>query len=669
MNDLLTYVETLTTKPELKNSISDLVKLIEKEKKYKFDFSEKNINVALLQPENILINDEGNRFFEISNTALFFSEFFNHYSIKFSFTLTNNLSDAFEFVNKIEEELKTENVNSGVSAFYRRLKRFITFLIAKTFALDFEQHALSLNKETSGQDLYDFNSSYCKIFPYINSSIESIYRVLSHLVVQMTANVEFNGNLGSIRRSVLLFCKIDHRKANSLYEFAITQDPVVVDLISALTQGIYELKGKDFWREIEKLSKLTSHRISVICALRGIKPSDTKEAKLFYDLIDSFSDFNEHELINLPPFYTGLLSSDVVIEPTLKLSCVEKLKALIVNPNKRLRQIVLTQLSYIDNNSEEIYELLNALVESEGFEKEDIRSIDQVFIRERTLGGFILLVQKLGHKFPMEFTGDSFSSALHNFRSTQNESLHEELIKLCTNDKGAIRFIGNRIIESLTPHRGRFTFQTDILKLDAITQYKLWISRMEELKEPDASLPMLLPLLDSKFSYVQEAFIGKIEQLTEEYGSTVMDVLKSELDQSNPHYKNITDRVEQYCESFWKEIAKKRDIKEFNPLYTQSELYHKHSSNFGKSFNKSLKENVEKKSFFMQFATPVILAKGGGWKHEKHQKVEKLGQISSSFQLPRSYFLAPEEFDWDFRTRYFEDWENKFKSWEAIISS
>jgi hypothetical protein len=48
---------------------------------------------------------------------------------------------------------------------------------------------------------------------------------------------------------------------------------------------------------------------------------------------------------------------------------------------------------------------------------------------------------------------------------------------------------------------------------------------------------------------------------------------------------------------------------------------------------------------------------------------DELGYVSTSFQLPRSYFISPENFDWNFRVLYIKNWKNILKKWEAIISS
>jgi hypothetical protein len=110
-------------------------------------------------------------------------------------------------------------------------------------------------------------------------------------------------------------------------------------------------------------------------------------------------------------------------------------------------------------------------------------------------------------------------------------------------------------------------------------------------------------------------------------------------------------------------------VKELNPLYTQSKLYEIYQEGFGDSLSSNLEDSVEDKSSFLSLFTPVTLAKGGGWKHEKGGQVSQLSSIGTSFQFPREYYIRPETFDFENRVSYTENWENEFKKWEVAISS
>ncbi|MES2565516.1 MAG: hypothetical protein V4565_01540 [Bacteroidota bacterium] len=667
MKELDSYEEKLINVNELKNSISELIKYSIDSKKFKFEKSEFQFDISLLEANEVLVGEESKLI--ISESALYYSEFFSHYSSHLKFELTEDINEAFDFISRIEEELKIEQpFNTNVYSFFKGFKSFVLFLVYKKFNTDFSAFIKTLNKE-SGSILYDFNYTYAKLVPFLNTPTDVLYNNLNHLIIGVTSDVQYNSNLYEISNSIREFCKKNPEDGKKLLQYGIEQPTILHNLIIPALGGLYEDSRDVFWNEIAELVKKPELRVSVICSLSFTHALTNEEANKYYSTITIIGNYIEEELFNLPKFFISIINNKVIDDESLKESCFLKLNELIINPNQKLRQVILNELSFVDGYDSKCIKVLRTLIEDEYFDKEQIGLVGHVFIRNKDLLGFIELITVYGERFKLDFKAENFSSALYNFRQDFSENLSKELIKLLTHDSGAIRYIGVRIIEYLTPHNGRFIFQTDILNCEAITQYKLWMSIIGEIKEPKYTLPMMFPLLNSSFSFVKEAFICRMEQLTEEYGSSVLETMEAELDLTKLDYTSIYTRIKKYSDDFWAEISRKRGIKELNPLYTQSDLYTLFSNNYGKSFNKNLSEGVEKKSFFMQFATTIILAKGGGWKHEKKGKVEKLGQVSTSFQLPRSHFVNPESFDWEFRTNYFENWKNKFKKWEAVISS
>jgi hypothetical protein len=667
MEDILVYEEKLADDSSLIASINELIDFIIREKKFQFKKEDFSFDIERLKEMNVLHEKEG--VLKINDSAFFFSRFIDFYFNKFSFTISDDVDKAFAFTNEIEHELDTEGYRPGVSEFFRSIRKFTIFIIHKSYKSDFSAYTKNLSKEISGQTLYHFLNSYCNILPFITSPVGIIYENVKHLMNQVTdPSVRWNGNIGEIRSSIVSYCQIDPEKGEVLLEYAIEQIEPMHDVNSAILQGMYLNRGAVFWPKLEELSKNENWRLSVLLGLSSLKPQTEEEGKEFFNLTCSLNSPTEVELFNLPQILVSIVNAAIVSEE-IKINCFKELERHITNSNQNLRLRVLSEISFINGFDDERINLMKKLIETPDFDKEQINSIAHVFVNNKSLKGFIELVHLYGSKYRLDFNAEIFSSAFHHFRNDQPENLSIELIKLLTHDLGEIRFIGGRILNYLTPHRGHFIFQTNILDLDALTQYKLWMSIFGETKEPGVSIPMLLPLLQSSFSFVKEAFIGRMEILTEEYGSSVAETLEKELDLNIPENLKTLDRVKKYADDFWNEISKKRNVKEFNPLYTQSELYTLHSTNYNKSFNKSFSENVHKGSTFLQFATTVILAKGGGWKHEKHSKVEKLGQVNTSFQLPRSYFISPESFDVNFRKNYIKNWKNILEKWEAIISS
>lgn len=667
MFDIKLYEEKIANEPELQKAIQELVNFTIKEKKFKYKVEELFLDCSLLITNNILI--QSGAFIEVCNSALFHFEFFQQYSSKYGFILTENINEVFLFVEKIEEELTSGNsFNSGIFSFFRNFNSFIVFHVQKQFKGDFNQYIHSLNKE-SGEVLYEFNSAYCEIVPYILIPINVLFDNLKHLMEILTSDSTFDSNTGAIGNAIRKYCIFNIESGKQMLQYSIdNQSPVIHNLNIPMLGGIYEIEREAFWEKIVQFYKSEENEVSIICALASVKALSNEEAKRYYELIISVSDPKVDSLVNLPKFYCSIINNDNISDPNLKKQCFDKLADLIVNPNQNVRGNTLWEIGFIVEYDIETVELLKSLILTEDFEKNQLKAIGNALIKHKHLQSFIDFIHVYAEKFKIIFEVDFLHSVTFHFYQKDSSNFSKEIIILLTHDRGAVRALANKLIDYIELHCKKFSLEGDILQLDELTQYKLWMSVLGSFKEPQKSLPMLMPLINSQFPIVQEAFICKLELLTEEYGGSVIEVLESNLDLNDLHSKAVLGRVREYDAVYNKELSKKNGIKELNPIHTQAKLLRLYSENHDKSFSKKTKDEVDKKSLFSQIATTVILAKSGGWKHEKHKQVSKLTQIGVSFQLPRSMFITPELVDWQFRLSLVEDWSNKFKEWEAIKS-
>lgn len=665
MNHKLTYKNKLASNTSLAADIDKLIQEIVNQRKFTFNRKELNFDTSGLESNQIIHLNEGK--FEITDSSLFFHKFCYYYSKKISFTLSNDVDEALVFMDKVSEEFSSIGYTPGISSFFRNFTTFMLFAIHQEFNLDFREYIKGLNKETSQDKLYKFNSPYCNIVPYLQTTIEIIYENLFHLLNEVTdETVRFNANVGEIRIALTEYCKSNIQNGLQLLTHSLQQNPVSDNLCSAILQGIYQLDKVLYWQKVEEISTTPKHRLSVIVALSSTEIETAEEAKNQFNLINSFINLTEAEQINLFQFYQNRINSDVV-ELGLKTSCFAKIEGLIIDPNQNIRQFVLLGLPFIKKFDSEKIDLLKKLVLTADFDKQQFALFGKALMFNKFLKGFSELTRVYALKYRLDFDIKIFESIIYNFENDQPEAFSLELIQLLTDDQGEIRYFGNRILSYLTPLNDKFLFKTEITKLTPLTQFKLLISTLSDIREPQSSLPMLIPILYSSSTVVREKFISKLELLSEEYGSSVIETLEAELDLNASEEKKIYDRIRVYCDNFWSQIKVKKHIKEFNPLYAESELYTLHSKNYGKKINQELTENIDKNSVFAQFAHTVILAKGGGWKHGETSKVEQLPEYSAKLQLPRSYFIAPESYNLNFTKRRRENWKDKSKEWEAAI--
>lgn len=181
MEDIFSYEQKLISEIELNNSIAELIKYSINCKKYFFDKSEFLFDISILQANNILIEQDSK--IVINDSAIYYAEYFNYISRFFNFELTENISEAWKFVKSIEEQLRPDNpFNTNVNSFFRGFKSFVLFLLQRRFNVDYSEFIKSLNKE-SGRILYEFNSAYSGIVPYLSIQTNILYNNLNHLLI------------------------------------------------------------------------------------------------------------------------------------------------------------------------------------------------------------------------------------------------------------------------------------------------------------------------------------------------------------------------------------------------------------------------------------------------------------------------------------------------------
>ncbi|RZJ99945.1 MAG: hypothetical protein EOO46_21470 [Flavobacterium sp.] len=250
-------------------------------------------------------------------------------------------------------------------------------------------------------------------------------------------------------------------------------------------------------------------------------------------------------------------------------------------------------------------------------------------------------------------------------RNKKEADFDQHLIEFLIHDLGEIRWMGSRILSKLIFHDNMRHFAVNILELPSKSQFKLFTAVLSLINEAQHTLPLVVPLLESGNEAVKEGLISRLELLSEDYGSQVTDALNNYWPAKTEEQQAISDRIQHYMEDFFKRARKKTEVKELNPLHTQSSYFNTYMKSYQKHFERTINEGVDKNSIMRQLATTVVLAKGGGWKHAETGEVMQLSSIGTSMTLPRSYFVSPDNFEWDRMVDRLENWKNFLGEWEV----
>ena len=256
---------------------------------------------------------------------------------------------------------------------------------------------------------------------------------------------------------------------------------------------------------------------------------------------------------------------------------------------------------------------------------------------------------------------------LFHLRNNEPSVFDELLIDIMIADQPALRWMAQKLFGHLSYRNGLRCFDVDITTLPPRSQFKLFTAILADVHEPRYTLPFLLPLTGSANEVVKEALIARIELLTEEYNTLVLEVLKEEWKIMNAEQQAVFDRVDRCLSELNTQLEKKVKIKEFNPWHSYSKYINKFMSLQNKTLTRNMEAHLEKSSIMHQIATTVVLAKGGGWKLSDQPEVSQLTTFRPSFRFPRSYFISPDDFDYNRRMDQFADWSKFFEGWAAAI--
>lgn len=652
----------------MKKDLTELIEFIIEQKTFSFKESDVSFECDELIKNEILERQPNQ--IKVGNSLLFTAAFYEHFATKLNFTLTNDFQATIEFYHELQEVFKAEGkVIMGITEQMRNLLMYLIKSINKDFGVTFEDFTLTLKKDDEDRFLYEFNSSFFKCLDELEIEAENLYPIIIHLLEQVDSDVQYNMNLGELTKAVQHYCIQHPEKGIRLLELHHEKESKpIVNIHAAILTGLYKSNREEELERIKELTKEDINHVSIACAISAFEPESNSEATNLLDTIDSIESVADDYVINLPRLYVNFIDNEIVSDSEIINRCFAKIQELLEFDHLGIKQNTLWQLHFLKGHDEEVFKIVDSLNKAP-LDENLHKVVNDVLTRFEDQNYFFQFLRGYSRNNKMKFEAKKFEFPISKYKNDNPSDFGKHLIELLIDNDGGIRFIGKRILSHLRiVIHGNYQFEYDVLSLTALEQYKLWVSVFQDSPEPKYSFPILLPLRKSKYPFVVEAFICKLEQLIESYSSSVVSVLKEHLDLTDDDDKKLLERIELKYEEYRKYWDKKVKVKEFNPLYTQSKLYEIYQEGFGDSLSNSM-ESVEDNSTLLNLFTTVTLAKGGGWKHERGGQVSQLSTIGTSFQFPREYYIRPERFDFENRISFTENWENEFKEWEVTISS
>ncbi|TCZ64635.1 hypothetical protein [Flaviaesturariibacter aridisoli] len=663
MFDFAQANEEIEKKSLLTGRTDQLINLVIDHKKFVFTKEEITFDFAPLL-ENGVIEISGDT---VQLTEHNFLSYFAYraFALKFNFELSEDIGALFQFLEAIRDHFDSGK-NTGITRFLRGVDAISLFL----------HHQHYTQKVTSLFESFD-NVGKARIFLYT----EALGRFLPHhqfapadllsLLKELYAFHKYdepgvaNFNVFRLREGLRQLAQIRPEKAQELEVFLLENfDGISEDITINIWTGLIQ-KDRLFLSKLRDYVQREVYQPAIIVVLATKGLFNQEEVLEILRLVGEIHNNSKKYRLQLPKLYCSILANSAVLDSQIRERCFASLNELIIDPDPDFAFAVMNELRFMEGYEIEKTALLKTLVEQEHFEQKLIPSISWIFFEFHESSLYFDFLNSLTAKFKYKIDEAIFEHTIQPLRNKGEVAFDQQLIAFLIHDSGELRWIGSRILSKLILHHGMVCFATNVLDLPPKSQFKLFTSVLSLINEAKSTLPLILPLLHSQNEAVREGLISRLELLSEDYGSQVTEALNDHWPKTTEEQQTIYDRIQYYMEVFFDRAKRKTQVKELNPLYIQAANFNNYMESYQKHFERTINEGVDKNSIMRQLATTVILAKGGGWQHAETGEVMQLSSVGTSMTLPRSYFVSPDNFEWDRMVERLENWKNFLPEWEA----
>ena len=649
---------------KLEIQIQNLIKLILDCKKFQFERDDIQFKHDELVRNSIITLQRDK--WTIAKYKEIDSKILDEFVERFKHTWSDDVVAFTTLLNSISSFFG-DNVLMGRSAFQDAVLKHGLLRFAENGGNLFE-YAKSLSLD--GGNLYTFSKSLGDCLSDLTINVDNLIELLSWLTEKIKVKDPgvMDGNVASIASAIRKLVTNKPTVGEKLFDRCINSEEIQLEPYhGAILVGLIDT-DLVYLDKILPLLSVPRHQHTAVVVLQSSKYEDQSVLENFIKQIENVKEPSEHYWTELPRFYTSMIGKVKDRDSVIVDHCFEKLKILSQNENSKLGPNVMFHLRFLEGRDEAISEVVNQYIRQSDFDLSQCSTLSDIFYRFTEVRYYFDVIRYLAIKFKSKFPFGDFSSMGSILLSKYREDSDKELLNMLADDYGEIRHVAIRLLSQLNITGQKKILDYNILRLSAITQYKICLSVCEGFHQPDLIIPIIAPLLRSPHELVRDLIVHRLEIMTESYGAEVLDELNLLLQDVQEQERSYLNRIDQYLKTYNSEIDKKWGIKELDPRNTQYQFLKQYSYNQDRSWRENMDKNKDPNSISAMLTT-VILAKGGGYKVNDSSKVSKLSMISTKMTIPREYIIAPELYDFQNGHRILENWKGKFDEWEAVISS
>lgn len=629
--------------------INSLINYIIENKKLQFTINEISLDEILFNKD--VLKRDSNKI-TIQDFQLIASKFIHKYKKKFDFEPDDNFQNTVDFITSVKSDFTSDIY---VQDFLILEKEIWKSLIKESnfkFKNSLNIYLKSIDPNNKPSEIYRFIEGYSAALFELDIDSEEIIENSIILIKLTKSNATYSIPLSNILKGIRKKCMFDYELGIKLLNESLELDKDYDDIFSAIISGLYQKKGIEFYNShLKKIIEEDNKINSIFLGLSNVSKLTNSDCELFLKLISNHES-DDHLISSLLVVFSILKSEN----DSHHIFCFKFLESAIENENAVF--YILGNLSNIDKYDENKTAVLIKLIGQSFFKIEKhIELISRIFWTLKDFNSLKKIILKIIEKKP-------FEKFIHAFRtnsfSPPTIDLDNLMIELLTDNSASKRFTGIEIFDELSSFQ-QYRFMIDITKLPPLVQYKLIVRLTQGYFEPKKRLITLLPLIDSTNEFIKDAIICKLEELSEDYGGYILEILNEGLNKGNSNHLIILRRIENYIEKFYSvNVDFKNSISELNAYNTYFGLINRFNELFHKKINQTMEENANKDSWYSLLgANTIHLAKGGGWRIGEKKEIHSLGKAGTSFVLPRSYFINPNRFEIAVELSVYQDWNDE----------
>ncbi len=563
----------------------------------------------------------------------------------------SNYGEYGDFIIKAKEEI------GKLERFYDTWRRFEVFLLVyfnQTNDWDFKEYVLKFNTKSKSRDFFNVKFHFSEALPHLRISKESLTEILYHLYDQANKDLPF----GEVYKPVQEYSCQQSSDGWELVQYLIEnkKTELVVSVLAGLSKA-------DFDRVFEYTKRLFHKDNFMGTAIHAFGVFEYEDYKYLEEVLNLFEslDFDEENIVvALARSYSYLVYNPLIHKNKKTDYIFKKLNALAKQEMPAAQHNILFSVfrQEKDIHREKKFELLLNFTKVDKKHKGIIDELRYALdiLKEPEL--ILKFIEDWALNHPVDNDNENFSYPLHEAYEREPSKFIENYISLLIHNKGKVRYYANNNSDFIqVTEKNKDIWKQHLCNLGENKAIKFINSILNDSFNPVERMKLVLILIQKKNSTISRYILKRFVLLVHDYGGAVKETVENFLDAKKPFEKKFVDEFLKYYRQivdFW---DKKNTIKEFNPYESPTTDAAKFNEIFYKKRSEDLRKSTEEHSILLKLVTKIPIGRGRKFKLGTNDQYAEMTEFKTTFLMPRTYYIFPEQYDYYRGKNLLADWE------------